>query len=143
MLVGILFWMLALLCCGFAALYGGRSGRCVGAAALMAAAATSLVPDGNFWLAPNIWVAVIDTGLLIALIWIALGSDRWFPVWAAGLQMVGVAFHLGSIAAPGFAPLVYFLLQAFWAIPVLMMLAIGVALDRNAGIRDEPGGQGG
>lgn len=139
MLVALLFWSLAVLCCGFAALYGGRSGRLVATAVILAAVATPLASNRNSWLAPNLGVLAVDAILLIILIWIATGSDRWFPVWVAGLQLVGVIFHLGSVAAPGFAPDVYFLLQAFWAIPVLMTLAIGVALDRNAGIRDEPG----
>jgi len=138
MLVAVLFWSLAILCCGFAALYGGRSGRWVAAAVIMAAAATPLVSHGNTWLAPNLGVLTVDTLLLIALIGIALRSDRWFPIWSAGLQLVGVTFHFASVLAPGFAPDIYFLLQALWAVPVLMLLAIGVALDRHAGIRDEP-----
>ncbi|MDV3455798.1 hypothetical protein RZN05_02290 [Sphingomonas sp. HF-S4] len=108
------------------------------AAALLATATTTLVPDGNSWLAPNLWVLAIDTLLLTALIAIALRSDRWFPIWSAGLQLVGVTVHLGSILAPGYARDVYFLLQALWAVPVLMALVIGVVLDRRASIDDDP-----
>lgn len=138
MLVAVLFWTLIILCCGFAALYGGRSGRGVAAAVILAAAATALAPDGNVWRATNLWVLAIDTLLLIAFVVIAMRSQRWFPIWSAGLQLVGVSFHLGSILAPDFSPNAYFLLQAFWAVPLLMMLVIGVALDRRAGVGDEP-----
>ena len=109
-------------------------------AVILAAAATALAPDGNYWRATNLWVLAIDTLLLIAFIAIAVRSERWFPIWSAGLQLVGVSFHIGSILAPDFAPDAYFLLQAFWAVPVLMLLVVGVALDRRAGIGNEPRG---
>lgn len=138
MLVALLFWSLAILCCGFAALYGGRSGMRVAVAIVLALIATALVPDGNRWLAPNLWALAVDSMLLIVLAQVAIRSNRWFPVWAAGLQLLGVTTHVASIVAPSFAPNVYFLLQAFWAIPMFLTLAVGVALDRAAGITDEP-----
>jgi hypothetical protein len=122
MLVTLLFWSLATLCCGFAARYGGRSGMRVASAIILALIATTLLPDGNRWVAPNLWALAVDSILLTALVQIAARSDRWFPVWTAGLQLLGVTSHLGSIFARSFAPDVYFLLQAFWVIPMLLTL---------------------
>lgn len=139
MLVALLFWALTLLCCGFAALFGGRAGRMLALATISAVAATSLVTrDPQAWLGPQIPALLVDAALFAALVWIAFRSDRWFPIWFAGLQLVAVASHFGSILAPGFAPKVYFLLQSFWALPMYITLILGVAFDRRAGIRDEP-----
>lgn len=139
MLVALLFWALTLLCCGFAAAYGGLAGRQIAVATILGVAATSLATlDENSWLGPQVPALIVDAALFAALLWIAHRADRWFPIWFAGLQLVAVASHFGSIVAPGFAPKVYFLLQGFWALPMYLSLVTGVALDRRAGIADEP-----
>ena len=79
----------------------------------------------------------VDVALLVALLAVVLRSDRWFPVWFTGFHLVAVLSHLASIAAPGFAPKVYFLLQGFWSVPMLVTLALGVALDHRGGITDD------
>ena len=79
----------------------------------------------------------VDAVLLVALIVVALRSDRWFPIWFAGLHMTAVAVHLGSAMAPAFAMKVYFLLQAVWSVPMLLLLVIGVGMDWKAGVFDE------
>lgn len=139
MLVASLFWALTFLCCGFAALFGGRAGRRIATITIMAVLATSLVTlDERSWLEPQIPALLVDATLFVGLCWIALRSDRWFPIWYAGLQLVAVASHFGSILAPGFAPKLYFLLQSVWALPMYVALIAGVILDRRAGICDEP-----
>lgn len=139
MIVPLLFWLLASVCCGFAAVYGDRSGREVAFAVMAGIAATFVVTgDDSKWMAPHLMAAAVDTLLFLALGWIALRADRWFPIWLAGLQLATVISHLGSIFAPAFAPKVYFVLQSVWAIPMFAALVIGVALDRRAGIGDAP-----
>jgi len=142
MIVAFLFWALTFLCCGFAALFGGRAGRHIAIVTVAAVLATSLVTlDGRSWAGPQIPALLVDALLFALLCGIALRSDRWFPVWFAGLQLVAVASHCGSLLAPGFAPKIYFLLQSFWALPMYVSLILGVALDRRAGIRDDPAAQ--
>lgn len=140
MLVALSFWVLSLACCGFAALFGGRSGRAIALIYLVAVAATSLATrDPKAWADPHLPALAVDLALLGALLWIALRSDRWFPVWFTGFHLVAVVSHLASILAPGFAPKLYFLLQSMWSVPMLLTLVIGIVLDRQAGIGDEPG----
>ena len=137
MTVALLFWSLVLLCGGFAAAYGGRAGRFIALLYFAACIATSWVTrDDLAWLHPHVPAFTVDLVLLGGLGWVALRSDRWFPIWFAGLHLVAVTSHLASIVAPAFSPRVYFLVQAVWSIPMLLTLAIGVALDRRAGISD-------
>jgi hypothetical protein len=139
MTVALLFWGLVLLCGGFAAAYGGRAGRHIALIYFAACVATSWVTRDNLaWLHPHYPAFGVDLALLGALSWVALRSDRWFPIWFTGLHLVAVTSHLASIIAPGFSPRVYFLVQAVWSIPMLATLATGVALDRRAGIADAP-----
>jgi hypothetical protein len=140
MMVALLFWGLVLLCGGFAAGYGGRAGRRIALVYFAACVATSWVTrDDLAWLHPHLSAFGVDLVLLGALGWVALRSDRWFPIWFTGLHLVAVTSHLASIVAPAFSPKVYFLVQAVWSIPMLLTLAIGVALDKRAGISDAAG----
>lgn len=137
--VAFLFWGLVLLCCGFASLFGGSAGRRIALIYISACTATSFVTQrAGDWVHPHMPAMGVDLALLAALLWVALRSDRWFPIWFAGLHLVAVSTHFASILAPHFSPRVYFAVQAFWSIPMLFLLAIGVALDRRAGIVDEP-----
>lgn len=137
LIVPLLFWLLAFVCCGFAAMYGGRSGREVALACLAGIVTTFVVTgDDRAWITPHLAAAAVDTLLFVVLLWIVIRSDRWFPIWLAGLQLVTVISHAGSIFAPTFAPKIYFLLQSFWAIPMFITLVVGVALDRHAGVAD-------
>lgn len=139
MLVALSFWILTLLCCGFAALFGGRSGRAIATIYIVAVAATALATrDPKAWADPHLPALAVDLALLAGLSWVALRSDRWFPLWFTGFHLVAVASHLASILAPGFAPKLYFLLQSMWSVPMLLTLVIGITLDRRAGIGDEP-----
>ena len=138
MLIALLFWGLTLTCCGFAAGYGGRAGRWIAglyvAACLGTMAAFQMQSD---WHHTHYATLAVDVALLVALVAVVLRSDRWFPVWFTGFHLVAVLSHLASIAAPGFAPKVYFLLQGFWSVPMLVTLALGVALDHRGGITDD------
>lgn len=108
---------------------------------VIACIATSLVTlRASDWIHPHLPAFTVDLVLLIALFWVALRSDRWFPIWFTGLHLVAVSAHLASIVAPGFSPKVYFIVQAFWSVPMLFTLALGVALDRWAGLSDAPRG---
>lgn len=140
MLVALSFWILTLLCCGFAAAFGGRPGRAIALIYVLAVAATSLATrDPKAWADPHLPAFAVDLALLGGLLWVALRADRWFPVWFTGFHLVAVVSHLASIVAPGFAPKLYFLLQSLWSVPMLLTLVIGITLDRQARIGDDRG----
>lgn len=138
MIAALLFWALLLLCLAFASAYGGRDGRRI--SALYLANVILTIPATlirNDWSTPQTAVFLVDLALLLALFWVVAGTRRWFPIWFTGFHLVGVTSHLGSMLAPGFAPKVYFLLQSLWSLPMLLSLVIGVALDRQAQVRDD------
>ncbi|MEI9928037.1 MAG: hypothetical protein WDN44_10540 [Sphingomonas sp.] len=53
----------------------------------------------------------------------------------AGFQLIAVVTHLATLLAPRFLPDIYFAAESFWALPVLLSMVIGVALDRRAGLK--------
>lgn len=136
-MIAFSFWALTLLCCGFAAALGGRDGRRVAAVyciGLLATAGAWFIQKD--WSHTNLPTFAVDTALLVAFWWVALRSDRWFPLWVTGFHLVTVLSHVASLATPGYVFKLYFFLQGFWSVPMLLALAAGVALDRRAGIAD-------
>ena len=136
-MIALSFWCLTLICCGFATAFGGRDGRRIAAIFVLGCLATVAAwfaqPD---WSHTHLATFAVDCLVLAAFWKVALGSDRLFPLWVAGFHAVTVVSHVASFVAPGYAFKLYFFLQSFWSVPVLLIMAGGVALDMRAGIAD-------
>jgi hypothetical protein len=137
MLIALSFWLLTALCCGYAAMAGGRDGRRVALAYIVGCLATLLA-----WFVQRDWThthyaTFLVDALLLPIFWsIALRSDRWFPIWITGFHLVSVVSHVASLLVSHYAFKLYFFLQSFWSVPMLVILTIGVAIDRRQGLVD-------
>lgn len=125
-----LFWVFAALCCGFAAIAGGKTGR-TGAAMIMAASVASAVA-GEFgsWAQTHIPVMAIDLFLLLGFYWLALRSQSFWPIWATAFHLISVTSHLAIFFSEGVQQMLYYGFGAFWSLPVMLAMVIGIALDR-------------
>ena len=56
-------------------------------------------------------------------------SDRFWPLYAAGFQIVGTTIHLARLVDSGVFHSAYAFAQIFWAYPVLLALAAGTWLE--------------
>jgi hypothetical protein len=94
-----------LLCALYAGINGGRTGRAGAAifivATLLSAAAATMNPS---WATTSYGLFAVDGGCLIALIVLAMTSNRYWPIWAMGFQTVAVATHMATLWIPGFVP---------------------------------------
>ena len=81
-----------------------------------------------------IWKAGIDSALLIAVGWLALRTDRYWPLWFAGLQLAAVLTSLSALLMSEENRWIFQTLGGFWAIPALVVMCIGLAKDRLAKI---------
>ncbi len=126
------FVFVLLLCAGYACVFGGKTGIAGSLTFLLAALlsywAAYANPDWDSTLYP---LFLVDLGCLIALAGLALKSNRYWPIWACGFQLVAVATHVGTMLVPDIVPKAYQAMQSFWAVPILMVMAIGTALDRQ------------
>jgi hypothetical protein len=86
--------------------------------------ASHVVTDVRY-LALDISDVVIDSTVLVTLIAIALWSDRFWPLWAAGFQLVGSMAHVLKMIDVAFAPWGYAVAARFWSYPILLVLFIG------------------
>ncbi len=123
----ILFWLLLVVSCGYA-LWRGRRYERIAALVFIAATVLSIVmhsPLQGRYYGLEISDTVIDAGVLFAVVAIALVSDRFWPLWAAGLQLVDSMSHVMKVIDADLIPSVYGAAERFWSYPILLILLIG------------------
>ena len=126
-LLVILFWLLLIVSCGYA-LWRGRKYERLAALVFVAATILSILGSSPV---PMRYVGIatgdliVDTAVLLALLAIALASDRFWPLWAAGLQLVDSMSHLMKAIDADLVPAVYGAAERFWSYPILLILLIG------------------
>ena len=80
---------------------------------------------GPTWAEFNYVMFGIDLAAFVALAFVALTSDRFWPMWATAFHFLTLAVHLATYLAPTIMPWAFATGAAFWAYPMLLMLGIG------------------
>lgn len=121
-----------LMCVGYASLYGGRTGRAGSIIFLLATALTALGTQWNpTWGSTSYAVFAVDSGCLLLLAALAIHSNRFWPIWAVGFQLVAVATHVATLWIPDIVPKAYQAILSFWSIPILWVMVAGTRKDRK------------
>jgi hypothetical protein len=68
---------------------------------------------------------VVDVGVFLSFLAIALRSERYWPLWVTGLQLTAITIHPMMAVSPGLAGKVFGAALAFWSYPILILIAIG------------------
>jgi len=114
--------------CGIALWKGGWPERS-GAIAIFAASTASPLVESSLFASPEYGILAVDLMLLGWLGALALFSDRFWPLWAAGFHLVGTIIHVARMVDPSVMPSAYAIGQVFWAYPVLLALASGTLVE--------------
>ena len=123
----ILFWLLLLVSCGYA-LWRGRKYERTAALVFIAATIFSVLghsPMRLRYVGIETADLIVDSAVLVAVIAIALASDRFWPLWVAGLQLVDSMSHLMRAIDSDLLPSVYAAAERFWSYPILGILLVG------------------
>jgi hypothetical protein len=122
-----LYIALLALSCGYAVYRGGRYERLVAAVCLLGTLATVVVnsPLNRMYVHVEGGALAVDLAVLAAFIAIALHSDRFWPLWVAGLQLTTSIAHFLKAIDPHLIPSAYGLAVRFWSYPILIILAVG------------------
>ncbi len=131
MMIILLFWFLALICCFYAAVAGGRDGKWATAIIILASILTVPATFLAHWGQTQIPVMVVDTAVLIAMYVLALRSRAYWPIWMTAFQLVSVTTHFATLVSPSFTPAIYQAMESLWAIPGLLTMVVGISLDRG------------
>src|SRR5438874_10942711 len=122
----ILFWLLLVVSCGYA-LWRGRKYERIAALVFVSATVISILGHSPHerYVAIEAADLIVDTLVLMAVVAIALASDRFWPLWVAGLQTVDSLSHLMKAVDADLVPHVYAAAERFWSYPILLILLIG------------------
>jgi len=122
----ILFWPLLVLTTGYALWRGGFYERAVALVCLAATLVSIGVHPSHGRYADVAWgELVIDSFVLAFFFAVALLSDRFWPLWVAGLQLTSSLGHFFKIIEPGLLPHAYAGAIRFWSYPILVILFVG------------------
>ena len=123
----ILYWTLLILTCGYALYRGGRHERLVAVTCIVATFATMAVnsPLNRMYSNLEQGALLVDLAVLAAFVAVALVSDRFWPLWVAGLQLTTSIAHFLKALDPQMVPLAYGAAVRFWGYPILIILFIG------------------
>jgi len=138
----IFFWLLLLVSCGYA-LWRGRKYERIAALVFITATILSFLghsPLRGRYAEIESSDLIVDTAVLFAVVAIALASDRFWPLWVAGLQLVDSMAHVMKAIHAGLLPTVYGAAERFWSYPILLILFIGAwRQHRRTRMAQDPG----
>ena len=110
---------------GGAFLRGGVEEKLAAVSLISAVSLTVLLRDRTW---PHLQVAefVVDILLFAALLAIALTSPKWWPMSAAGFQLLAVLTHVGKMIDPAVDQWAYITAIVIWTYLVIIALGVGV-----------------
>jgi hypothetical protein len=115
------------LACGSALSRGRTDERITAIVCVLASILTALVlsPVNTRYTGVESGELVIDVAALAAFVFVALRSDRFWPLWVAGLQLTTSMSHLLKAVDLGLWSKAYAAAEKFWSYPILIILVIG------------------
>lgn len=122
-----IFWAMLLLTCGYALWRGRSDERIAAGVCLLASIATrfAISPLSSRYSSLEPGLLMIDALVLAAFVAIALRSQRFWPLWVAGLQLTTSLSHLMKAIDADLLPRAYGAAAALWSYPILLILAVG------------------
>lgn len=133
------FWALLILTCGYA-LWRGRKYEQLSALIFIAASVVSVLARSAAqepYLGVQFSDMIIDTVVLAAMLVIALRSDRFWPLWVAGLQLTISMSHLLKAIEPSLVPIAYAAAERFWSYPTLIILFVGAWRQHQRSVSEQ------
>ena len=132
------YYALLLFVSAYAFLRGSADERIAAATCILATFATNLVysPRGSY-VDVELGVLLVDIGALSAFTILALRSDRFWPMWIAGLQLTTVIAHVLKSVELDLMPQAYAAAARFWVYPIFLIIVVGTfrSARRRGGAR--------
>jgi hypothetical protein len=108
-------------------LRGRRDERHIGIILVLGVIATHLVisPLSSRFAAVETHVMAVDIVVFAGFLWVALRSERFWPLWIAGLQLTAILGHVLKVADASLFSRAYGAALVFWSYPIVLILAVG------------------
>ena len=137
MIVAFAFWLFLLGALSIGWQIGDALDRKAMAAIFCAALATSLMGFLFEGVDKHIAVRIVDLLLLAIMVRIAMASSRHWPMWFAGIHATATLIGFCALVLPDARAPVLYLPAASWAIPGMIVMVVGLLVDRKNGVEDD------
>ena len=119
--------------CGYAWFRGRADEKLVAAVCVIASLVTLAVLSSFQTLYSNLEYGVlsVDIATLGAFTYVALRSERFWPLWISGLQLTTSVAHFLKVMDPTLLPIAYSAAARMWSYPILIILAVGTWRSRR------------
>lgn len=133
------FWTFLALTCGYALWRGSAEARLTALVCIAASLISTWVlsPLATRYAGLEGKEMVVDGLVLAAFTMVALRSERFWPLWIAGLQLTSGFGHLFKAADLSLMPHAYAAATKFWSYPILLILAIATWRNHQRKLREE------
>lgn len=101
---------------------GGPLERWAAYTALIASVLTSVLAPFPTWTDVEVRIFVIDLLVLLSFWFIALKSQRFWPYWITGWQLIAIFVHIQKMMFAEISPRPYSLLSMYIAYPILLLI---------------------
>jgi hypothetical protein len=120
------YYAILFLVSAYAFVVGRLDERIAAATCIIATFATNLVydPYGSF-AGVEYGVFIVDAATFFAFTALALRSERFWPLWIAGLQLTTLMSHLFKLGRIDLMPEAYAAAARFWVYPIFLIIVIG------------------
>ena len=127
MLSPIIYHLLLVAVAAYAFLHGKADERLAAAICVVATLATRLVlsPLASRYSGVETGVLIVDLLTLAGFTLIALRTDRFWPLWVAGLQLTTLVAHLLKAVQLELLPYAYATAARFWVYPIFLIIVVG------------------
>jgi len=141
MLSPLAYYAILIAVAAYAFLRGRADERAAAITCIAATFATNLVytPAVGFS-SVEVGVLLVDLAAFAAFTLLALRSERFWPLWVAGLQLTTVVSHALKAVQLDLMPQAYAAAARFWVYPIFLIIVVGTyrASRRRAAERAEP-----
>ena len=114
------FYLLVLAGVGAAFRFGDRETRWGACVCLGASLVSSALLTFKSLVAPD--VALVDLAVLAFFVALSLRTERFWPLWVAGLQLTTVLGHVLRLLQPNLVDIAYAAAMRFWSYPILLIV---------------------
>lgn len=134
----VFFRILLALVAAYVLWRGRRDERVVGIVLVLGVIATHLVisPLKTRFASVETHVFAVDVIVFFGFLWVALRSDRFWPLWIAGLQLTAILGHVLKAVDIHLFSKAYAAAMVFWSYPIVLILAIGTWRNHRRHLHD-------
>lgn len=127
MLNPIIYWLLLFAVAGYAFWHGRFDERLAASICIVATLVTWIFnsPLSERFSGVELGVLAADAIALIGFTALALRSERFWPLWVAGLQLTTILAHGLKAVQLDLVPQAYAAAARFWVYPIFLIIVIG------------------